>query len=94
MLDSKQRKELKAQAHHLKPVIRIGQDGMKETVVAETDLQLTHHGLIKVHVHIGDRAARQQLASALAQATDAELVHSIGKVSILYRPKPEPDMAE
>jgi len=85
MLDSKQRKALKAQAHHLKPVIRIGQGGISAGVVEETDRTLSHHALIKVHIHNGDRAARAELAQKLADDVSAELVHSIGKVTILYR---------
>ena len=87
MLDSKQRKALKAEAHHLKPVVRIGQGGISEGVVKETDLSLAHHGLIKVHIHNGDRTERLTMAQQLADTLAAELVHSIGKVSILYRPK-------
>jgi len=86
-MDSKQRKALKAEAHHLKPVIRIGQAGLSEGVIKETDQTLTHHALIKVHIHNGDRAQRAALAQQLADAVSAELVHSIGKVSILYRPE-------
>ncbi len=87
MLDSKQRKALKAEAHHLKPVVRIGQGGISDGVIKETDLSLAHHGLIKVHIHNGDRAERLALAQQLADKLSAELVHSIGKVAILYRPK-------
>jgi len=86
MLDSKQRKALKAEAHHLKPVIRIGQGGVSEGVINETDQTLMHHPLIKVHIHNGDRAERALLAQKLADAVSAERVHSIGKVTILYRP--------
>ncbi|MDQ6964876.1 MAG: ribosome assembly RNA-binding protein YhbY [Mariprofundales bacterium] len=89
MLDSKQRKRLKAEAHHLKPVIRIGQGGLSDGVVQETDRTLDHHPLIKVHIHNGDRAERARLAQSLADAVAADLVHSIGKVTILYREQSE-----
>ncbi len=90
MLDSKTRKVLKARAHHLKPVVRIGQEGLSPGVEAETARSLAHHHLIKVHIHNGEREERKLLAQQLAQATDAELVHIIGKVAILYR-EPEED---
>lgn len=88
-LDSKQRRELKARAHHLKPVVRIGQKGLVPSIVAETDRCLQTHELIKVHIHLGDRAARQAVATELAHATAAALVHSIGKMCILYRKRRE-----
>jgi len=91
MLTNKEKKALKAQAHHLKPVVRLGDKGLTDSVQAETDLQLTIHQLIKVHIHVGDRTVRQQTAIDLARDVGAELVHSIGKVSILYRPEPDGD---
>ena len=91
MLDNRQRKALKAEAHHLKPVVRIGQGGVSEGVIKETDLSLAHHGLIKVHIHNGDRAERLAMARRLADGLSAELVHTIGKVAILYRPKEQAD---
>ena len=84
-LDSKQRKELKKAAHHLKPVIRIGQHGLTDGVTAETNLCLDTHELIKVHVHQGEREKRADMVAELAAATGAEVVHQIGKVFVLYR---------
>jgi len=84
-LTGKQKKELKARAHHLKPVIRIGQKGVTEAVVRETDLALDTHELIKVHIQQGDRTARDASAKALAERTGAECVHQIGKTFVLYR---------
>lgn len=48
--DSKQLLELKARAHHLNPVVMIGQQGLTESVIKETDAALTAHELIKVRV--------------------------------------------
>lgn len=86
-LSSSERKALKAKAHHLKPVVRIGQKGMTETVVEETMQCLDRHELIKVHVQEGDRNERLACATQLASATGAELVHHIGKVFVLFRPR-------
>ncbi len=83
--NSKQRKELKAKAHHLKPVIRIGQHGVSEGVVAETHLALDTHELIKVQIQQGERKERHSAIETLCQQTNAELIHSIGKVFIIYR---------
>jgi len=88
-LDSKQRKQLKAAAHHLNPVVRIGQHGLSEGVIGETDHNLKLHELIKVHVQHGDRQERAAIIVKLAEATGSELVSTIGKVGILYRQKEE-----
>lgn len=86
-LTSKQRKDLKSRAHHLKPVIQVGQHGISEAVIKETNLALDTHELIKVQIQQGERDQRLLDAQALASATHAELVHHIGKIFILYRQK-------
>ncbi len=89
-INNKQRKALKAKAHHLKPVIRIGQHGVSEGVIAETNIALDTHELIKVQIQQGERAERHSAIEALCQQTEAELVHAIGKVFIIYRQLKEP----
>jgi RNA-binding protein len=84
-INSKQRKALKTKAHHLKPVIRIGQHGVSEGVVAETHIALDTHELIKVQIQQGERAERHAAIETLCQQTQAELVHAIGKIFIIYR---------
>ena len=84
-LDSKKKRELKSKAHHLKTIIQVGQHGISENVISETDNALTTHELIKVHIQDDDRAARQQAAITLTEKTKSELVHKIGKVFVLYR---------
>jgi len=86
-LSNKERKDLTARAHHLKPVIRVGQKGITENLVLETELALDIHELIKVHVASEDRDARNQLCEELNRRCTAELVHQIGKTCILYRKK-------
>lgn len=88
-LTSKQRKELKAAAHHLKPVVRIGQNGISDGVIQETDTALRAHELIKVQIQQGERDDRRADAAALCEATGAELVHNIGKIFIIYRENKE-----
>ena len=84
-LEARQKKTLKKAAHHLKPVVRIGQHGLTDGVRAETDLCLNTHELIKIHIHEGKREVRRAMAEELARACNAEVVHGIGKVFILYR---------
>ncbi len=84
-LNSKQRKVLKAKAHHLKPVIRVGQKGLSENLILETSLALDTHELIKVHVAQEDREARSQCMQELAGNSAAEIIGQIGKICILYR---------
>lgn len=88
-LDAAQKKKLKQAAHHLKPVVRIGQKGITDSLVAETDTCLERHELIKVHIAAGTRDMRDVLAEELTGRVSAEPVHSIGKVYILFRERKE-----
>ena len=86
-LDNKKKRELKAQAHHLKVIIQVGQHGVSENLIAETDNALNIHELIKVQIQSDDRDERSQAAALLAQKTQAELVQNIGKIFVFYRKK-------
>jgi len=86
-LNNKERKDLKSRAHHLKPVIRIGQKGISENLVLETELALEIHELIKVHNSAEDRDERKLVCNELAVRCSAEVVDQIGKTAILYRKK-------
>lgn len=88
-------RSLKRIAHHLDPVILVGEHGISDALVAETDRALADHELIKVRIHAGDRDARRDMAQALAEACDAAVIQSIGKVTVLFRrnPKPNPKLS-
>ena len=88
-LSERQRKHLRALAHALTPVIRLGNAGLTEAVVAESARALHDHELIKVKGPGGDRAARDALFAALAAGTGSALVQRIGNVAVLYRANPE-----
>jgi RNA-binding protein len=88
-LSERQRRHLRALAHALKPVIRLGNAGLTEAVTTETARALTAHELVKVKAPGGDREARDALFTELAAATGSALVQRIGNVAVLYRPHPE-----
>jgi RNA-binding protein len=90
-LTARERAHLKARAHALEPVAVVGHAGVTSEVVAEVDRALTAHELIKVRLGGADRAEREARGDTLASATDAAVVHRIGKVLILWRPRPMPE---
>lgn len=89
-----QRKEKRAEAHHLEPVVRIGGEGLTPAVVKETDAALTAHGLIKVRVFSDDREAREAMLAQLSDSLNAAPIQHIGKLLVLWRPIPLKDKAE
>jgi RNA-binding protein len=88
-LNSAQRRDLRAQAHHLAPVVMIGGDGLTPAVAKETDAALNAHGLIKVRAAIDDRSAREAAFVQLCHELQAAPVQHIGKLFIIWRPMPE-----
>ena len=88
-LSSRERAQLKARAHGLEPVVRIGQAGVTPELVTEADRALSAHELIKVSIATDDRKERVALGDALAERVDAAPVHRVGKILILWRPKPD-----
>jgi RNA-binding protein len=84
-LSDSQRRHLRGLAHHLKPVVMVGQDGLKASVLAEVDAALTAHELIKVKVAAADREERAALIAEITATAGAELVQSIGHVAALFR---------
>jgi RNA-binding protein len=87
-LSSSERARLKARAHALEPVVRIGHAGVTPEVVAEVDRALSAHELIKVSIAM-DREERVALGDVLARRVDAAPVHRVGKILILWRPRPD-----
>lgn len=87
-LTPSQRKDQRALAHHLDPVVMIGSDGLTAAVRKEIDAALDAHGLIKVRVFSDDRAAREALFQSLADDLNAAPIQHIGKLLVLWRPMP------
>jgi len=93
-LTPRQRGLLKARAHPLEPVVQIGQSGASEAVIKEVDRALTAHGLIKVKLAGADRHTRTQLTDALCAGTGAAAVQQVGRVLVLWRPRPDDEPLE
>jgi RNA-binding protein len=84
-----ERRALKASAHHLNPVVLMGREGLTAAVTKEIDAALKVHELIKVRVTGDDRAARTHIFETLADQLNAACVQQIGKLLVLWRPRPD-----
>ena len=89
-----ERKAHRAEAHHLDPVVMIGNDGLTPAVVKETHAALNAHGLIKVRVLGDDREQREAIYQQLADQLNAAPIQHIGKLLVLWRPVPPKEKAE
>ncbi len=91
-LSATQKRYLRSLAHPLKPVILMGGKGMTESLLAELDLALEHHELVKVRLAADDREARDTLVAALTERASAQLVQRIGNIACLYRRRADAPM--
>jgi RNA-binding protein len=82
-LTSRQRRNLRALAHPLDPVVLVGGQGITPAVVKQVRAALEAHELIKVRFAEGIDA--RELSDDLATRSTAELAQVIGRVAVLYR---------
>ncbi len=90
MITDKQKKFLRASAHHLKPVVTAGNAGMSAGVLREIDIALSAHELIKVRVSGVDRDELKTIAAKVCADMNATLIQLIGHIVIMYRPAKKP----
>ena len=86
-----ERRELRARAHHLHPVVIVSDGGLTPEVLREIEANLKSHELIKVRLAGDDRDARPATIGEICEATGAIAVQHIGKVLVIYRPRPPED---
>jgi putative YhbY family RNA-binding protein len=92
-LSPARRRELRARAHALHPVVSIGHAGLTPAVLKEVDVALKAHELVKVRVHSDDRGEREAHLASICEALDAAPVQHLGKLLIVWRPAPKDDAA-
>lgn len=94
-LSPEQRREYRAIAHNLKPVIIVGDKGLSEGLQEELERALNDHELIKIKIANPDREARQEAVNAVCESAGAQLVQSIGKIAVILRraKKPNPKLS-
>jgi RNA-binding protein len=89
-LTDAQKKRLKGLAHALHPIVLIGQNGLKETILIEIDNALAYHQLIKIKISVGDRDLRNEILEQILEHTSAAtLIQQIGNTAVLYQRNPD-----
>jgi RNA-binding protein len=90
ILNSRQRKFLRARAHPLNVVVTIGAKGLTEAVKEEVELALSIHELIKIKLPADDKSVKQAMLDQMSKDLNAAQVQLIGRVGILFRPAKKP----
>jgi RNA-binding protein len=92
-LNAKQRKHLKALAHHYRPVVLLGNAGVTAPVIQEIERALERHELLKIRLPGVARAERTQMLNTICETIGADAVQEIGRVAVIYRRAEKPRIA-
>jgi RNA-binding protein len=88
-MKGKERADLRAEAHHLNPMVHIGHQGLTDTALGALDDALRTHELVKVAVARTLEATPRELARQMAESVGADVIQSIGRKVTLYRHNPD-----
>jgi RNA-binding protein len=88
-ITGKERAELRAEAHHLDPLVHIGAQGITPALVDSLEDALRTRELVKVQLGRPVDERPRAIAERLAQETGAVVVQVIGRTATLYRENPE-----
>jgi RNA-binding protein len=88
-LSSKERAELRAEAHHLTPAVHVGHQGLTDTVLQTLDDTLRTRELVKVALAKTTDVSAKDAAHKLAETLGADVVQTIGRTCTLYRANPD-----
>jgi RNA-binding protein len=89
-LNQSQRAYLRSQAHHLRPVVQLGKNGLTHQVQGMVEQALDAHELIKIKF-MDFRDQKRELAEQMAADAGAALITIIGNIAIVYREHADPE---
>ena len=86
MLTGKQKRFLRAKAHHIDPIFQVGKDGVNENMLIQIGEALGKRELIKVNILQNCLDDKETVAQELQDGTASEVVQIIGNIIVLYKP--------
>ncbi|MCM3746477.1 ribosome assembly RNA-binding protein YhbY [Paenibacillus pasadenensis] len=84
-LTGKQKRHLRALAHHLTPIFQIGKGGMNENLVKHIEEAIEKRELLKVNLLNNCDEDPREVGAQLAEGSGSHLVQVIGKTIVLYK---------
>ena len=88
MLNSRQKKILRAKAHDLKPLVLIGKSGVTDGCIQSINEGIDSRELIKIKF-IEHKDDKKNLSKIICDKTESEIVGSIGHTIMLFRQNPD-----
>lgn len=88
-ITGRERAQLRAEAHHLDPLVHIGAQGITPALVSSLDDALRTRELVKVQLGRPIEERPRAVAERLAEETGATVVQVIGRTATLFRENPD-----
>lgn len=85
-MTSKQRAYLKSLASNITPIFQVGKASLTPEIITAVDEALEKRELVKISVLKNCFDDPNELANTIAERTQSQVVHVIGKKIVLYRP--------
>ncbi len=88
-MKGRERAELRAETHHLSATVHVGKEGLSAALITSLDDTLRTRELVKVKLGKNADVKPKDAASALALATQSEVIQVIGRTATFYRENPD-----
>ena len=84
-LRGKQKRYLRSEAHHLKPIFQIGKDGLSEVWLDEVLKAIDKRELLKVNILQNSLVEVEDVKEFIENNSDAQVIQTIGNVLVLFK---------
>lgn len=84
-MNGKQRSYLKGLAQNLRPLSQVGKEGITDAYVADLDILLENHELVKISVLENFSGEIDEVLGEILTKTNSEFVQKIGRKIVVYR---------
>ncbi|KRN19688.1 ribosome assembly RNA-binding protein YhbY [Secundilactobacillus similis] len=88
-LKGKQKRYLRAQAHHLHPIFSVGKNGLNQAWLEQLDGALQKRELIKINLQQAAEVTVPEVQAYIEDNTHIQVVQTIGRVLVLFQPASE-----
>ncbi|MTV82635.1 ribosome assembly RNA-binding protein YhbY [Secundilactobacillus folii] len=85
-LKGKQKRFLRAQAHHLSPIFSVGKNGLNQTWLAQLNGALQKRELIKINLQQSADETVADVQAYIEDNTNIQVIQTIGRVLVLFQP--------
>ena len=89
-LTGSQKKSLRSTAHHYKPLVMIGKNGVTPALINAVNEALDEHELIKIKF-VDCKDEKNELIDKISNDTESEIIGKIGNTAILYKQNSDKD---